>query len=234
MTAMASLILRTTRLRWRFFLLAALGMAAAQYLIQLVALMVRFQALLNYAVLYDWPGAIATIWRSTPSLSDIVSIAAEEWLFEVGYMNYDFGRGISEWSLVLKPQQSFTMLVVGYLTALGASLLRGAGCSLPQRSFAAATTGIGSFLLAAANITMTWVVCCSSPTWIVGLAMLGLSVSTSFMLEPLGVWLQAGGLLLLVSAVLVAAHSGAARPASDSAGRAFSAMEGTCSPMSSV
>jgi hypothetical protein len=53
-----------------------------------------------------------------------------------------------------------------------------------------------------ANATLFWVVCCATPTWVVALAMLGVSVSVAFVLEPLGPLLTAAGLALLGWATL--------------------------------
>ena len=66
---------------------------------------------------------------------------------------------------------------------------------------AGGAAGIGSALVALSNLTMSWVVCCSTPSWVVGLAMMGLGVSTSLALEPYGFWLNAGGFLLLGGSV---------------------------------
>ena len=65
------------------------------------------------------------------------------------------------------------------------------------------TAAIGAGLAGMANATLFWVVCCATPTWIVGLAMLGVSVSVAFILEPIGPWLTAGGVTLLVWAIFI-------------------------------
>jgi hypothetical protein len=46
-------------------------------------------------------------------------------------------------------------------------------------------------------MTITWVVCCAAPTWVVGLSLLGMSVATAFELAPIGGWLSLFGILLL-------------------------------------
>ena len=60
----------------------------------------------------------------------------------------------------------------------------------------------GTFMAAMASMTITWVVCCAAPTWIVGLAVLGVSVATAFALQPLGGWLTALGIGMLCMIVL--------------------------------
>jgi hypothetical protein len=59
--------------------------------------------------------------------------------------------------------------------------------------------------VALTSITMSWVVCCATPTWVVGLAIMGLGVSTSLWLEPLGTWLSYAGFAALLVGVFVAA-----------------------------
>jgi hypothetical protein len=70
-----------------------------------------------------------------------------------------------------------------------------------------AGTGAGAGLVALTGATMPWVVCCASPSWIVGLTMLGMSVATADWLEPVGVWLNVAGFALLAAtAFLMAAR----------------------------
>ena len=57
--------------------------------------------------------------------------------------------------------------------------------------------------------TVTWVVCCAGPTWVVVLAMLGLGSSLALTLQPLG-WLMAPiGLALVGGAVYLEAQRAA-------------------------
>jgi hypothetical protein len=50
---------------------------------------------------------------------------------------------------------------------------------------------------------MSWVVCCATPTWVVGLAIMGLGVSTSLSIEPVGFWLNALGFILMIIALFM-------------------------------
>ena len=85
-------------------------------------------------------------------------------------------------------------------------LQKSAACSSPfQRNSTKAAAGLGATLVSLASITMSWVVCCSTPTWVVGLAMMGLGVSTSLWLEPMGVVVSSLGFIFLVSALLISA-----------------------------
>lgn len=203
---------RPRRGRW---LLMALATPAIYYAGLLVALVVRFGSWPNYAVAYDWPGNVARIFRSTPSLADAVSIAQEEWLLEVGYMNMSFGRGISEWSLTLLPPKMALMLVAGLLAATAWALLaeRRAACAAGADAAPIAALGLDSGLVALTGVTMSWVVCCATPSWIVGLAMLGVGVATANWLEPAGSYLALTGFSLLAAGVAVLAHDLAARDA---------------------
>jgi hypothetical protein len=163
--------------------------AVFYYLLLMAALIIRFESLPNYLNAYDWNFNIRRIWLSTPSLLDSVTIMKDEWLFEVGFMNYDYGKGISEWSLFIAP---FKVLGVLLLTAAVSSM----------------AAGLGTTLVSLASITMSWVVCCSTPTWVVGLAMMGLGVSTSLWLEPIGIWVNILGYFFLIVAIYIAASHG--------------------------
>ena len=177
------------------------------YVALMIALIVRFQRLPNYANLYDWIFSIQHIWQSTPSSIDALTIMKDEWLLEVGFMNYDFGFGISEWSLFIAPFKVLGIMVLSGVIATNYLLLRNAGhsCSSAKTRFVSLTTGFGATFVSLASITMSWVVCCSTPTWIVGLAIMGLGVSTSLWLEPVGIWVNIFGYgFLLVSLFLAA------------------------------
>lgn len=193
----------------RLWLVILLGFPVAYYLMMLGALVLKFGDLPNYATVYDWPGNVAEIVRSTPAVSDMLPIIAGEWLFEVGYMNYDFGNGISEWSLSLIPAKLAAILALAALIATNVVLLLGARsrCAARRLGGAGAATGLGAAMVSLASITMTWVVCCATPSWIVGLAMLGVGLSTAAWLEGTGPWLNGLGFLLLLATTLrLAAH----------------------------
>jgi hypothetical protein len=121
----------------------------------------------------------------------------------------DFGNGISEWSLTLVPEKMLMMLVMGLIlgTIWVLNAERSRACGVGESSAAMAGAGAGAGLVALTGATMTWVVCCASPSWIVGLTMLGMSVATADWLEPVGVWLNVAGFALLAAtAFLMAAR----------------------------
>ena len=62
------------------------------YLVLMGLLVVRFGHLPNYVTPYDWFDNVWRIIVSTGSVSDMLRIAADEWLLEIGYMNYAYGK----------------------------------------------------------------------------------------------------------------------------------------------
>ena len=184
------------------------GFFAAFHLWQLALLVLSFQELPNYLTIHDWPANVARIVRMTPSVSDAAWIMLDEWLIEIGSMNYAYGRGIAEWSFVIMPAKAAVVLLVSLLLATIVMLLRAVRrtCPLSFRICAAVGAAGGTFIAALATMTITWVAHCATPTWIVGLAFLGVDVATAFALQPFGGWLVLSGILLL-AAVTVALGS---------------------------
>lgn len=202
--------------------LAVLLIPAGYYAILMVSLILSFNNFPNYVTFYDWIGNSVEILRSTPSVTDAATIISEEWLIEIGYMNYDYGFGISEWSLNIMPFKVLLVMFLAALLLINFRLFRfckkNASCATSKSSLktSIATTGLGSVLVGAASMTMFWVVCCASPTWVVGLAMLGLvSVSAALALDPLETYvlmlgyafLLAGSYLLLKNAQQLVSQS---------------------------
>ncbi|WP_417672025.1 hypothetical protein [Roseibium sp.] len=198
------------RAHGRLWLAMTVGLTIGYFALQMVSLIIRFGAFPNYAIAYNWPEAVWTIIVSTPSVSDMLPIIAEEWLFEFGYMNYDFGNGISEWALSVIPSNIIVVLTFSGLIAANLVLLRSQkSCGTASRLKVGGATGVGAGLVALTSATMSWVVCCATPTWVVGLSMLGMGASTALWLEPIGPWLTFAGFSLLLASIFVAA--GAAR-----------------------
>jgi hypothetical protein len=124
----------------------------------------------------------------------------EPWL-DVGYMSPQWR--IAEWSLMILPPQFTVIVLTSMLVAtffVVRQSARDAQCAVTKRAAIFVTLGAG--LGGLANATLFWVVCCATPTWIVALAMLGVSVSVAFVLEPLGPLFTIAGLALLVWATL--------------------------------
>lgn len=193
------------RASWKRLLALGIGFALVFQIFMLVALMIRFQAFPNYIHGFDWVGNVRHIFASTPSWSDSFSIAAEEWLLEIGQIDYAYGTGLSIWSLNVIPSRIVVLVIMGMMFGLCLGLLRVRSCDAQTRASSIAMLGSGSLLVAMTNMTMSWVVCCATPTWVVGLAMLGLGVSTSLALETLGPALSYSGFgLLALSCVVLA------------------------------
>lgn len=197
-----SVLAREVGAGWRGFLGKGVIFALLFQVFMMLALIVRFQALPNYVTFYDWIGNAIRIIQSTPAWSDILPILREEWLIEIGRMNYDYGLGISEWSLNVVPSRLLVLTALGAVLALCMALLRRNTCSTVTGTTLRATTGLGAVMVAMTNATMSWVVCCATPSWVVGLAMLGLGVSTSLALETMGPILTYAGFGLLAALVL--------------------------------
>lgn len=202
MTAALALVRDTAAARWRRLLIWGLGFALGFQILMLVALVARFGQIPNYVELYDWPGAVWRIVESTPSWRDMGPIIAEEWLLEIGFMSHEYGAGISVWSLNVVPSRLAVLFLLGALTGLSVEIASSRTCAASAAGGAGAATGLGALLVAMTNATMSWVVCCAAPSWVVGLAMMGVGVSTSLALEHLGAALTAIGFGLLILSIL--------------------------------
>jgi hypothetical protein len=125
-------------------------------------------------------------------------------------MNRDYGHGIAEWSVELIPSKLLIVVALGALVATNALLLRrqSQSCARTTLYSGATATGLGAALVGLASITMMWVVCCASPSWAVGLALLGVGVSTAFGLQPFGadITLAGFGMLFAASYLLAGDH----------------------------
>jgi hypothetical protein len=216
MISAAAVIRDEIRARLRSWLATSIGFFVGFHAFQLAVLVVRFETFPNYLTVHDWPGNIARIARMTPSISDMIPIMLDEWLIETGSINYAFGRGgIAEWSFVLIPAKAAVVLVISVLLATNLVLLCAASrtCGLFERLGAAAAAGSGALISGAAVTTITWVVCCAAPTWVVGLSVMGVGVATALALQPFGTWLTSVGLLALAATAIMLARRSAGRPA---------------------
>lgn len=202
-------VLATLRRHRALILGFTLLFPVAFYLVLMGLLVVRFGHLPNYVTPYDWVGNVWRIVAGTGSLSDILRIALDEWLLEFGYMNYAYGRGVSEWSLLIIPHKVLMVMGIGALIGINFALIAD---QAPAASFlrqqlrsirCGLMTSVGALLASLTSITLYWVICHSGPTWVVSLAILGIDVSSAFAVEPLGVTLSlAGAALLVLSALL--------------------------------
>jgi hypothetical protein len=203
MSAVASTLyqaVRTNKLRW---LGITLGFATVYNLILLGAAIARFGHWPNYWRVHDMIDGVRLIFRGTSDPGDLLDLLAAEIWLEIGYMHPSFG--IAEWSFNLMPARLTLVMATGALVATYAALSR--NCAATGQRRTAVTASAGAALIALTSATLTWVVCCATPSWVVGLAMLGLGVSTSLALEPVGTPLAAAGFAMLLAAVLVRARA---------------------------
>ena len=193
---------KAIREHWMLLIAGSITFALLYYAGLLLLMMLKFRETPNYFNLYDWAENVMLIIKSTPSITDTIMIIKAEWLLEVGYMNYEFGLGIAEWSLYISPVKVVAVMLLGALLVLLWLLARRSTCTSVKKS-TVFVGGVGAGLASLSLMSLSWVVCCATPTWIVGLAILGLGVSTSLWLEPAGVWLNLAGFSALLTAVLV-------------------------------
>jgi len=200
MSALA-VLQREIRASGRLWLVLVVAFFVAFPLLQLALLVLRFQEFPNYLIVHNWLGNIARIVRMTPSIADMVSIMLDEWLIEIGSMNFAYGHGIAEWSFVLVPAKAAVALVIALLLATNVVLLRAVrnACPLSAQLGASLAAAGGALVASATTMTITWVVCCAAPTWVVGLTVLGVGVAAAFALQPIGGWLSLSGILLLAA-----------------------------------
>jgi hypothetical protein len=187
MTAWA-ILRETIRCHRRAWLALTLGLALGYHLALIASASISTGHIPNYIRFYDWPGDVLRIIETTPSVSDMPSIINDAWLIELGAMNYHYGHGIAEWSLAIIPSHVLIALMFSALAATNILLYRRSRetCPLVERGAGATATGLGAVFVGTANITMTWVACCSTPSWVVGLSLLGIESSSAFVLLPYG------------------------------------------------
>lgn len=180
------------------------GVFIGYFVLLLATAMLHFGQLPNYIRVYDLFANYAQIMHYATDFTDTISImAAERWL-EIGYRNPRF-FGIAQWSLTLMPAKAALILLLGVLAATIVVLLldnHRAGCARGAPLDIAVATG-GAASLGLSSATLTWVVCCAAPSWVVVLSLLGLSSGTALALAPLGGLLRLGGMVLMAA---VAAH----------------------------
>jgi ABC-type amino acid transport system permease subunit len=198
----------TVRARRGAWLTMTLGFVALYYGLLLGVVTLRLGHWPNYVRVYDWPANVMTIIRSTPSVRDMLPIISDEWLFETGYINHAYGRGIAEWSLAIIPVKVAAVTLLGALAATALMLMRRArqSCPAPIRGGGMATMGIGTLCVGMTNISMSWIACCSTPSWVVGLSLIGIETSSAYALLPYGHALAAAGFAMLAATNYVLAH----------------------------
>jgi len=202
--------------RWRALIVGfALGFPVFFYLLLLAIPVFRYGHFPNYVTPYDWFGNVARIIESTGSIQDMVPIILNEWLLEIGYMDMNYGHGIAEWSLSLVPHKILLVSLTGALIGLNLGLmidrLEAAGSTIQQCLRAGSSgilTSVGALFTGLTNATLFSIACCSTPSWVGSLAILGVETSSAFALEPYGTAGSAVGIAMLLASALWLAHGG--------------------------
>lgn len=195
-----SLIAIVSKQHWRVLMLTSVGFVVFYYSGLLLLTMFRFGEIPNYVVFHDVFHVYGLIFQGTPSLQDIIPILIDEAWFETGYKNPDY-YGIATWSFMLIPPKMLLVFLMGILLGIFAALVvygRNCSCRLQTDKRLYAAAGMSSVLISLTSATLTWVVCCATPSWVVALAMLGMSASLALWLEPLGNFLTISALFLMV------------------------------------
>lgn len=195
----------------------AIGFPILFYLFLLGVLVVKYGHLPNYVTRHDWLHNVLGIIRGTPSVRDMMPIILNEWLLEIGYMDYQYGHGVADWSLSIIPHKLAIMSFAGALIGLNVALLaeRQATRSLAQECTRACRSGffacLGALCTGMTGATVFSVACCAAPSWAGSLTILGMGTSLAFALEPYGPFASLVGIVVLGLSALWLAHDN--RPA---------------------
>lgn len=201
--------------RWRATVFAfAVGFPILFYLLLLGVLVVKYGHLPNYFTRHDWIHNVLGIIHGTPSVRDMAPIILNEWLLEIGYMDYQYGHGVADWSLSIIPHKLAIMSLAGALIGLNVSLLceRRASQTLSQECVRACRSGVltcfGAVCTGLTSATVFSVACCAVPSWAGSLTILGMETSLAFALEPFGPIASLLGIAgLIISALWLALDS---------------------------
>lgn len=198
---------RAIRQEWLLWLLSSIGFFGLYYAGLLFVAMLRFNEIPNYFEVYDIVQVYAQIFSGTPSLSDALTILMDEAWFETGYKNPDY-YGVATWSYMLMPFKMLLVLLVAMLVATFIALVvygRKRACTVKTPKKLYTMAGVGTGLVGLTSATLSWVVCCATPSWVVGLAMLGLSSTVALWIEPFGKLISLFGIGLVVSIIYMKA-----------------------------
>lgn len=181
------LLTSTIKQHWRMFVLISIGFVVLYYASLLLLTMLRFGEIPNYVEIYDIIGIYAGVLEGTPSLRDALMIMKDEAWIETGYKNPNY-YGVATWSYMLIPPKMLLVFLLGLLLGVFSVLVtsRRRACAQKADKKMMAAAGVGSSLVCLTSATLTWVVCCATPSWVVALAMLGMNASLALFLEPLG------------------------------------------------
>ncbi len=198
-----NVVRQALRAKWRMLVSISLGFVLLYYLLILAASMLRFAEIPNYLTVHDVLHNYAQVLSGTPSLLDAVPIMFDEPWLEAGYKNPRY-YGVATWSYMILPLKMIPVIVIGLLLGMFAALStysKNLYCQMPHKS-SVTLAGIGSGLVGLTSVTLTWVVCCATPSWVVALSMLGMSASLALWIEPIGKLLTFSGMLVMMWVVV--------------------------------
>lgn len=208
-------VVMTGLARWRLIILAfAVAFPIAFYLLLLSTLVIQYGHLPNYITSYDWIANVLRIIHNTRSVADMVPIILDEWLLEIGYMDYQYGPGIADWSLSIIPHKLAIMSLAGALIGLNVALLfeRQTARTLSQQCVQACRAGFltsfGAVSTGLTSATVFSVACCAVPSWAGSLTILGIDTSFAFAIEPFGAIGSLLGITALIGSALWIARDG--------------------------
>lgn len=196
----ATILLDAVKAHFGLWLATAAGTFFLYYIFLLLITMLRFGEIPNYLEVYDIFGIYLQVLEGTPVLTDAIPIMMEEAWIETGYKNPEY-YGVATWSYMLIPPKMLIVAILGALVASMVALLlysRDNSCPVGDRKKMYTLAGVGTGLIGLTSATLSWVVCCATPSWIVALAMLGMSSTLALWLEPFGKIMSVAGLLLMV------------------------------------
>lgn len=195
-----TLLSKSIKERWITLFVISFGFLILYYTGLLMLTMIRFAEIPNYVEFYDVIGTYRLIFEGTPSIQDALPILVAEPWFEAGYKNPHY-YGVATWSFMLIPPKMFLVFLMGLLLGIFSVLMsysRKIACPVKTDKRLYAAAGVGSVFISLTSATLTWVVCCATPSWVVALAMLGMSASLALWLEPLGNFLSVAGFGLML------------------------------------
>ncbi len=199
---MTALIRAIRRHPWAF-VVTFLGFLLGYHALMALTVILRFDGLPNYFTHYDVVQNLGLIMEGTGNWSDRLNLFYEEPWLEFGYANPDY-YGIAEWSYMIMPLRLILVSLTALALGLSVALWRDARNRTGNRCLA--VSGGGALMLGLGTASMTWIVCCATPSWVVLLAMLGLGVNLALALEPLGSALVLAGLVLQILVVVYLAR----------------------------
>lgn len=205
MTSWLAVPFQTARKQWLLWSTLFLLGTVMYYVALLVVMGLRFHQLPNYSVFYHFIDSYMNIWRSTPSAVDALHIMADEPLFETGFRSPLYG--IAEWTLTIVLPNLVQVMVVAALGATFAVLMRESRrLACPANRAGEAAVGLGAGIMAICSASLTWVVCCASPSWYVALTIMGVSLSFAQAIGAYYTPIIVTGMGLFIAAIVLQAR----------------------------